>query len=109
MNLDDFQCKCGSCPKVLPDERLSEIIEDIEHHFGVAVEITSGMRCKEYNATIPGASSGSFHAQGKAVDCYMPGVLLSDIYNYVSHEWLCGLHEYSTHLHIDSRPYAGRW
>ena len=111
MDIDEFQCRCNACPSVEPDENLLAIIDAVERHFGKEIVISSGMRCPPHNATIPGASSKSSHTLAKAVDCYMPGVELGDLYRWLDlySPYPGGLGLYRGHVHIDARGYPARW
>lgn len=109
MDLEAFQCRCGECPAVKPDIALTILIQEIEKHFRQEVVISSGYRCEAHNKTIGGAPS-SFHRQAKALDFYIPGVALQDIYDWVNNAtFRCGLGIYKSHIHVDSRNGTARW
>ena len=60
---DEFRCKCGKCSpdNVRIDSGLVQIIQRIRNVVDVPLVITSGVRCKEHNETIPGAAKRSWH------------------------------------------------
>lgn len=74
----EFKCECGGrgCtgyPTYMKDFQLVHL-QTIRTHYGVPMQVTSGMRCKWYNSHIGGSISNSLHLQGQATDFYMRGV-----------------------------------
>lgn len=67
--------RCGCCGEhctgypVLLDTQLLKNVQKLRNKFG-SITITSGIRCKGYNNSLPGSSRTSRHMQGKAVDIY---------------------------------------
>ena len=109
MDLHAFQCRCGECPPVTPDIALSILVREIEKHFGEEIVISSGHRCPDHNQKVGGAVS-SFHTKRMAIDFYIPGVALQDIYDWINNAtFRCGLGIYKSHIHIDSRDATARW
>lgn len=108
----EFKCKCGKCGgfPVEPDEKLVELLEKIRNHFGAAVTITSGVRCKTHNANVGGASS-SQHLKGTAADIKVKGVAPEKVAAYA--ETLLpktgGIGRYNTFTHVDVRSKKSRW
>lgn len=76
----EFTCKCG-CGMNNINLKLVKILEEIRNHFGQAVVITSGCRCKKHNADVGGVQ-GSRHVLGKASDIYVKGVSTSTLLAY---------------------------
>ncbi len=82
----EMRCPCGKCggfPKE-PEEKLMRTLDDIREHFGVPITIVplppndphaggSGVRCQEYNDSLPGSVPNSRHVQGKAADIIVRG------------------------------------
>ena len=106
----EFACRCG-CGFNTVDITLIEVLEGIRSHFNAPVTITSGNRCPEYNATIPGASSKSQHAKGMAADFKVKGIHADEVADYLEEKypnWF-GIERYvgRTHIDVRSRPY--RW
>lgn len=74
----EFKCGCGGryCsgyPAGNTSAKLLNILEKIRAYYGKPITITSGQRCKTYNAQVGGVSN-SAHRKGKAADIYIPGV-----------------------------------
>ena len=74
----EFKCNCGGryCdgyPSSI-DPQLLANLNKLRKHFGKPVVITSGLRCKKYNASMSGSSSTSLHMEGQAVDIYIAGL-----------------------------------
>lgn len=72
--LEEFKCDCGGkyCTGY-PVELsifLLENIQAVRNQFG-STQITSGMRCKNYNNSLVGSSKTSKHLSGKAVDFFV--------------------------------------
>lgn len=49
-------------------QRLANYLQRIRNCYGKPISISSGYRCKELNAVIPGASKSSQHVSGEAAD-----------------------------------------
>ncbi len=79
----EFKCKCGKCssPAYL-NPRLITYLDELRRHFNKPVIITSGIRCKRYNASLPGSIPTSGHLTGNAADICIKGVKPKDI-----HDW----------------------
>lgn len=88
----EFKCKCGKCrDTAYLDPRLIIYLDLLRIHFNKPVVITSGIRCKKYNDSLPGSSNTSGHLRGKAADVYIKGVNPQDI----RHWWLTHVIGYS--------------
>ena len=48
-------------------------MQKLRNHYANPITITSGIRCKKFNASLAGSSNVSKHMQGKAVDLYISG------------------------------------
>ena len=100
----EFGCNCGQCEfdgSQMNPEFMDFLIK-LRAVFGEPMVITSGIRCKTFNAAINGRPN-SYHTQGRAVD-----VLCTD--GLTRHELVrlvldmggsCGV--YSNFIHIDNR------
>lgn len=75
----EFRCPC--CNKVITiDPALVYHLELLRAHFGdTPITITSGYRCKKFNASLDGSSKKSGHRFGRAADIYIPDVPCQDI------------------------------
>ena len=77
---DEFACKCGDyhapyCDgfPAEPKEQLVRIADKVRKHFGVPVDVISGLRCPQHNADSDGVAN-SQHMYGEAADIYVRGV-----------------------------------
>lgn len=82
----EFRCgckgkHCSTYPAKLDFDLLFGL-QKVRDHFKKPVVITSGLRCKKYNASLPGSSKYSSHKTGKAADIYINGVEASEIVKY---------------------------
>jgi peptidoglycan hydrolase-like protein with peptidoglycan-binding domain len=108
----EFACKCGRCGgfPVEPSWELIDVLENIREHFGAAVSISSGVRCKTHNKNVGGADE-SQHLYGTAADIKVKGVSPSKVAAYA--ETLLpgtgGIGRYKTFTHVDVRAAKSRW
>ncbi len=79
----EFKCKCGKCssPAFLNPELIT-YLDEMRSYFKKPVVITSGIRCKKYNDSLPGSRKNSQHLKGNAVDVYIKGVDPAAICNW---------------------------
>lgn len=80
--LAEFKCKCGAkyCTGY-PAEVSRDLIDNLERirsKYGAPVKITSGLRCKTWNAKQSGSSSASRHMSGKAADFQIAGITTTE-------------------------------
>lgn len=72
-DLSEFKCGCKGkyCTgyPVMIDTKLIKNLQRVRTKFG-ATTITSGVRCVDYNHSLPGSSMISRHMSGKAADIY---------------------------------------
>ena len=114
----EFACPCVRCEEETPvvDIELATAIQAAADHFSnvkghkVVVIITSGNRCKEYNAKVGGAEH-SKHTKALAADVRIPVITPKELYDffdeYAPDKWGLGLYE--RHVHIDVRNEKARW
>lgn len=76
----EFTCNCG-CGLNNINLQLVRILDQIRDDFNSPLIITSGCRCKSWNAKVGGVQ-GSKHVLGKAADFYIKGVPVSTTLNY---------------------------
>ncbi len=77
----EFKCNCGKCNSpAFINPKLITYLDEMRKHFKKPVVITSGIRCKEYNNSLPGSSKSSQHLKGNAADVYIKGVDPKDIH-----------------------------
>ncbi len=79
--LNEFDCKCNRCNKVLLDTKLVELLQKIRDHFGASVNVNSGYRCKTHNKEV-GGSTSSHHMKGTAADIRVEGVEPREVAKY---------------------------
>ncbi len=124
----EFECHCGKCESkpmslsLLLALELLHISLSAEHKQEIVIKITSGYRCLEYNATIPGASPRSKHLQSIAADiqCYAisdnsqkakvqipPDHCASAINSLFPYS--LGVGRYDDFTHVDARDRCVRW
>ena len=85
-NKNEFACKCGGkyC-KGYPaemNEKVVKMADKVHKHFGVAVTVSSGLRCAKHNTNIGGVTN-SRHKLGKAIDFCVEGKTSDEILYYV--------------------------
>ena len=107
----EFACNCG-CDFNAVDVTLIKVLEDVRSHFnGNSILITSGNRCPEYNASIPGASPNSKHTKGIAADFKVKNIHADEVAGYLEEKypnWF-GIGRYIGRTHIDVRSRPARW
>ena len=109
----EFACKCGKCGgyPVEPAESLIRVLDDIREAVGLPMYVTSGIRCKQHNANVGGASS-SRHMNGDAADIMCPDKTPSELYTIACAKMgnSGGIGLYSWGIHVDTRPgMMARW
>lgn len=93
----EFACKCGKCNSdVYLNPKLVIYLDEMRRHFKKPVIITSGIRCKKYNDSLPGSSKSSAHMSGRAADVYIKGVNPKEISNWWNKNVLYGYSYYGT-------------
>ena len=107
--LREFASKDGS-DKVLVDDALVDLLEQIREAAGGAVTINSGYRSPAHNAAVGGVSS-SQHLYGRAADIVVSGaspLLVGQIAEYYLGR-KGGIGVYSGFTHVDTRAIRSRW
>lgn len=129
-NLEVWRCRCG-CET--PDEVVRELVLTHAHWIGVRTELrdqlqddtieiylTSGYRCRKYNATRPGASPNSLHVDGKAGDGKPRGASVAQLHQAARvrrgdadgrPKLSSGIGRYDSFVHLDrgrTRDWDGR-
>lgn len=72
-DLTEFRCKCGKHCTGYPVKLSSQLLinaQKVRDKYG-ATTISSSMRCRTYNNSLPGSSKTSKHMDGKAMDFYV--------------------------------------
>lgn len=107
--LREFASKDGS-DKVLVDDDLVSLLEQIREAAGGAVTINSAYRSPAHNAAVGGVSS-SQHLYGRAADIVVSGaspLLVGQIAEYYL-DRRGGIGVYQTFTHVDTRAIRSRW
>ena len=107
--LGEFASKDGS-DKVLVDDDLVDLLEQIREAAGGVVTINSGYRSPAHNAAVGGVSS-SQHLYGRAADIVVAGaspLLVGQIAEYYL-DRRGGIGVYQTFTHVDTRTIRSRW
>ena len=109
--IKEFHSKHDPADVVKVDERLLTLLERIRAHVGKPVNVNSGYRSPEYNATLKNASPRSQHCNGKAADIWVEGVTpkqIADIAEcYLGSSGGIGI--YKNFTHVDVRRNCARW
>ena len=82
---DEFRCKCGTfCDgfPAEPERGLLLLADRVRSHFGAPMIVSSGVRCRQHNANVGGASA-SRHMSGKAMDFTVRGKKASEVLAFV--------------------------
>ncbi len=105
----ELECRCG-CGQDTVDWELAEILDSIRDYFHEPVTVTSGNRCRRYNAQVGGAMN-SQHLYSKAADIKVQGVEPADVADFAE-EYLQetgGVGRYNSFTHVDVRNQKARW
>ena len=100
-NFDSWEFECPCCKRVVTKQKLIDKLEAIREKIGnLPIYISSGYRCKKYNASIGGYPS-SPHITGEAVDIKVKGKYPVNI--ALEAEKVAGIRIgiYPNHTHID--------
>lgn len=107
--LGEFASKDGS-DKVLVDDALVDLLEQIREAAGGAVTINSAYRSPAHNAAVGGVSS-SQHLYGRAADIVVEGASPLLVGQMAEHylDRRGGIGVYRTFTHVDTRAIRSRW
>lgn len=103
----EFRCHCGKCGGFPAEmsEKLIRLADMVREHFNAPAHVSSGVRCREHNAELPGSVPNSRHLSGKAMDFRIEGIPASLVLPYV--QSLTGVnYAYaidSAYVHMDVR------
>lgn len=105
----EFKCNDGS-DKILIDERLPKLLEQIRVYAESAVTITSAYRTVAYNAKVGGASN-SQHTKGSAADIITSGRTPTEIAKFAQAIGAGGVGLYTKRnfVHVDVRAGKSYW
>lgn len=86
---DEFKCKCGKyCDgfPAEPEKKLVTVADRVREHFGNPAILSSGIRCKQHNDSLPGSAPNSRHLQGKAMDFRVDGKSAKEVLAYAQQQ-----------------------
>lgn len=92
----EWRCPCGRCGgfPVEPQEGIVRFLDALRAHFGRPVDISSGVRCAQHNAELPGSVYNSRHLSGKAVDFRVRGLGSAAVKAYCDNMVAAGILRY---------------
>jgi uncharacterized protein YcbK (DUF882 family) len=106
----EFSCSCG-CGFDCVDAELLRVLEYVRSSLGKPVTITGPNRCEKHNSSTPGASSGSMHTKGMAVDFRVEGIHADLVAEFLeaTYPQKYGIGRYVGRTHLDVRAAKARW
>jgi len=111
----------GDVTNSLPPEQLWSAIvptlwiaDQVRHHTGISLTVTSAYRSPDYNAKCPNSSPRSQHMANTALDLIPGGGRLSTVFDAFKQmrkagAFRGGLGRYSSFIHIDTRGRNATW
>ncbi len=120
----ELKCSCNNCNVTIQDhEPVIQVVQDACKYYAmiygvekVRLEITSAARCYEYNRSVMvGSNDESQHPRCCAMDIKIfidvIQVEPSKVYRYLNTKYpdKCGIGNYRTFTHIDTRNKRSRW
>jgi len=98
----EFACSCG-CGFDTIDAATLEILEEVRRHFAAPVVVTSGARCRDYNASVGGVPD-SQHVRGRAADIKVHGHSPGEVADFIAERFpSASIGRYLTFTHVDTR------
>lgn len=107
----EFRCKDGS-DKILIDDKLARLLEQIRVYAEASVTITSAYRTEAYNARPEvGGARGSQHTKGTAADIITKGRTVDQIAKFAQAIGAGGVGLYTKRnfVHVDTRSGKSYW
>lgn len=110
----EFKCKCGKYCDGYPaevDMGMVKIADEIRRRIGKPLGVNSGLRCKQHNANVGGASNSN-HMRGTACDLGKPSGVTPDEMAAIAEEVMGntgGIGIYKWGIHVDNRKVKYRW
>jgi len=95
----EFRCPCAKCETVVV-MGLVDRLQRIRDAIRMPIRITSGYRCKTYNAQV-GGETDSAHLTGEAVDVLMPSNEYAYYFLEQAFRWFVRIGIYDRHVHLD--------
>ena len=108
-NSTEFDCHgFGCCRETKVSLQLVDILQSVRNHFGKAVTINSGYRCKTHNKAVGGASKSN-HMNGIAADIAVSGIEPIEVAKYLESIGVKGIGLYTWGCHVDIREKKAFW
>ena len=98
---------CPCCGEARMDPVFMTRLQAWRDYVDIPVTLASAYRCRDYNATIPGAAEKSQHTEGKAVDPRISHLPSSERYRLMEAAFkfgFTGIGFGKRNLHLDTRP-----
>lgn len=101
---EELACRCGCGQNILVIRQIAGL-EFMRARIMRALRVTSGNRCKAYNAVCGGVEN-SYHMQGIATDVYADGIDLDTLARAARQYGFTGIGIYRSQgfVHVDTRP-----
>lgn len=98
------ELSCNHCGKLVIDLAAMDKLQTLRRILNRPINVTSGTRCVQWNASVGGASS-SYHLNGRAFDIPIaPGDDRSWLVFLAGMAGFTGLGVYETFIHVDTGP-----
>lgn len=104
---EEFRCKCGgrycSGYPAQMQEKTLRVADAVREHFGLPVQVVSGLRCGEWNR-IQGGVENSQHLYGEAADIRISGVTARQLLAFLKTQpirYAYAINETNVHFDIE--------
>lgn len=105
---EEFACK--HCGQNLIDHNFVTELDDLRHHLGFALPISSGYRCPDHNAKVSSTGRAGPHTTGRAADIAVSHARAYDVLQAAMMMKFTGIgiqqKGASRFIHIDNLPNA---
>ena len=103
----EFASRDGS-DKILIEEALVSLLQQLRDHFQTPIIINSGFRTPAHNRAV-GGSAASLHLRGAAADIVVRGVAPLEVARRAEQMNIGGIGLYQGFVHVDTRFNSVRW
>jgi len=107
--LSEFECNYKGERKVMLDMRLVDELQKLRDIIKKPIDISSGYRTPEKNNSLKNSSPKSKHLLGIAVDIFVEGMSVEEVYFIAKHLQFNGIGLYDSHIHLDVRDKKAFW
>lgn len=109
-HFNEAEFACQHCGKNLIDHAFVTELDDLRHHLGFALPISSGYRCPEHNAKVSSTGLTGPHTTGRAADIAVSHARAYDVLQTAMMMKFTGIGIQqkggSRFIHIDNLPNA---